>query len=91
MSATSPYVVSADWLQERLGKPGLSIVDGSWYLPAHGRDARAEYQAGHIPGAVFFDHDRVVEPGSASTKRTRSSSMTGRASMPRRGCGGCSG
>jgi thiosulfate/3-mercaptopyruvate sulfurtransferase len=64
MSATSPYVVSADWLQERLGKPGLSIVDGSWYLPAHGRDARAEYQAGHIPGAVFFDHDRVVEPGS---------------------------
>ena len=64
MSATSPFVVSADWLQERLGKPGLSIVDGSWYLPAHGRDARAEYQAGHIPGAVFFDQDQVVDPAS---------------------------
>ncbi|MBE0694139.1 MAG: 3-mercaptopyruvate sulfurtransferase [Aquamicrobium sp.] len=64
MSQISPFVVSADWLQERLEKPGLSIVDGAWYLPAQGRDARAEYQAAHIPGAVFFDHDKVVEPGS---------------------------
>lgn len=64
MSQTSPFVVSADWLQERLGKPGLSVIDGSWYLPAQGRDARAEYQAAHIPGAVFFDHDAVVDPAS---------------------------
>jgi thiosulfate/3-mercaptopyruvate sulfurtransferase len=56
--------VSADWLQEKLGTPGLSIIDGSWYLPAHNRDARAEYDAGHIKGAVFFDHDTVVEPGT---------------------------
>lgn len=60
---TSPFV-TADWLEERLGQPGVSIVDGAWYLPAHGRDARAEYDTGHIPGAVFFDHDQVVEPGS---------------------------
>src|SRR5690606_20431398 len=32
MSETSPFVVSADWLQERVGRPGLSIVDASWYL-----------------------------------------------------------
>ncbi len=56
-------VVSADWLQERLGRPGLSIIDGSWYLATQNRDARAEYAAAHIPGAVFFDHDLVVEPG----------------------------
>ena len=56
--------VIADWLQERLGKPGLSIIDASWYLPAHKRDARAEYEAGHIPGALFFDHDDVVDPDS---------------------------
>jgi len=62
MSDKSPFVVSADWLQERLGSPGLSIVDGSWYFP--GRDARAEYEAAHIPGAVFFDQDLVVEPDS---------------------------
>jgi thiosulfate/3-mercaptopyruvate sulfurtransferase len=64
MSNESPFVVSADWLQERLGKPGLSIVDASWYLPAQGRDAKAEYDAAHIPGAVFFDQDTVVEPRS---------------------------
>lgn len=64
MSDQSPFVVSADWLEERLGAPGLSIVDASWYLPVQGRDAKAEYRAAHIPGAVFFDHDLVVEPGS---------------------------
>lgn len=65
MSETSPFVVSAEWLQERLGAPGLSVVDGSWYLPAQNRDARAEYEAAHIPGAIFFDLDQVVEPDSA--------------------------
>ena len=64
MSERSPFVVDADWLQEWLGKPGLAIVDASWYLPAQKRDARAEYEAGHIPGAVFFDQDAVVHEGS---------------------------
>ncbi|MBZ0164000.1 MAG: 3-mercaptopyruvate sulfurtransferase [Notoacmeibacter sp.] len=56
-------VVTADWLQDQLGRPGLTIIDGSWYLPVQNRDAKAEYAAAHIPGAVFFDHDLVVEPG----------------------------
>ena len=64
MSETSRFVVSADWLQERLGSPGLCIVDGSWYLPQQGRDAKAEYEAAHIPGAVLFEQDLVVEPDS---------------------------
>jgi thiosulfate/3-mercaptopyruvate sulfurtransferase len=64
MPETSPFVVDADWLQSRLGGPGLSIVDASWYLPAQKRDARAEYDAAHIPGAIFFDLDRVVDPDS---------------------------
>lgn len=64
MSETSPYVVSGDWLEERLGKPGVSIVDASWYLPAQGRDGKAEYDAEHVPCAVFFDQEKVVEPGS---------------------------
>ena len=58
------FTVTADWLHERLDAPGLSIVDASWYLPAQKRDAKAEYDAGHIPGAVFFDHDLVVDPDS---------------------------
>ena len=64
MPETAPFIVDADWLQKRLGTPGLSIVDASWYLPAQKRDARAEYEAAHIPGAMFFDQDDVVDPDS---------------------------
>jgi thiosulfate/3-mercaptopyruvate sulfurtransferase len=64
MPETSPFVIDGDWLQSRLTTPGISIVDASWYLPAQGRNAKAEYEAGHIPGAVFFDHDQVVDPDS---------------------------
>jgi thiosulfate/3-mercaptopyruvate sulfurtransferase len=64
MAEDSPFTVDADWLQKRLGEPGITIVDASWYLPAQKRDARAEYQAAHIPGAVFLDQDAVSDPDS---------------------------
>ena len=64
MADKSPFVVSPDWLEQHLHDPGLSIVDASWYLPDQKRDARAEYDAAHIPGAVFFDQDAVVDPDS---------------------------
>ncbi|MFC5385957.1 3-mercaptopyruvate sulfurtransferase [Aquamicrobium segne] len=64
MAADSPFTVDADWLQQQLGKPGVTIVDASWYLPAHNRDPRAEYEAAHIPGAVFLDQDAVSDPAS---------------------------
>jgi thiosulfate/3-mercaptopyruvate sulfurtransferase len=64
MAQDSPFTVDADWLEKRLGEPGISIVDASWYLPAQNRDARAEYQAAHIPGAVFLDQDAVSDPDS---------------------------
>jgi len=65
MAETSPFIVDAEWLASRLGTPGLTIVDASWYLPAQKRDAKAEYDAAHIPGAVFFDQDLVVDPDSS--------------------------
>jgi thiosulfate/3-mercaptopyruvate sulfurtransferase len=55
---------STEWLEEHLYDPGLRIVDGSFHLPGGGRDPRAEYAAGHIPGAVFFDIDDVCDPSS---------------------------
>ncbi|KQZ21762.1 3-mercaptopyruvate sulfurtransferase [Mesorhizobium sp. Root552] len=64
MAEDSPFTVDADWLQERLGEPGITIVDASWYLPAQKRDARGEYEAAHIPGAVFFDQDAVSDGAS---------------------------
>jgi thiosulfate/3-mercaptopyruvate sulfurtransferase len=64
MPQDSPFTVDADWLQQRLGQPGFSIVDASWYLPAQKRNARAEYEAGHIPGAVFLDIDAASDHGN---------------------------
>ena len=63
-SPASRWLVSTQWLGERLGAAGLAIVDGSYFLPAANRDARAEYRAGHIPGAVFFDIDEIADHGS---------------------------
>jgi thiosulfate/3-mercaptopyruvate sulfurtransferase len=39
-------------------------VDGSFYLPAQNRNGQAEYLAGHIPGAVFFDIDGIADKTS---------------------------
>ena len=64
MTAPLPSLVSTEWLDARLGGPGLRVVDGSWYLPASGRDPAAEYAAGHIPGSVFFDLDASSDRAS---------------------------
>jgi len=49
------WLVDGAWLEPRLRDPDVRVVDASWYLPAQGREARAEYAAAHIPGAVFVD------------------------------------
>ncbi|SBW13830.1 rhodanese family protein [Brucella sp. 10RB9215] len=64
MTEKSPFVVSRDWLKERLHKPGLAIVDAAWYLPAAGRNGQEEYEKAHIPGAVFFDQDKIADKES---------------------------
>jgi thiosulfate/3-mercaptopyruvate sulfurtransferase len=60
MKPVSP-LVSTDWLAEHLDAPDIRIADASWYLPQASRDARAEYAASHIPGAVFFDIDDLSD------------------------------
>lgn len=57
-------LVSTRWLADHLKDPDLRVLDASWYLPAMGRDARAEYNAAHIPGARFFDIDDVSDARS---------------------------
>jgi thiosulfate/3-mercaptopyruvate sulfurtransferase len=54
-------LVSTDWLAKHLKDPDMRILDASWYLPDAGRDARAEYEATHIPGARFFDIDDISD------------------------------
>jgi len=60
-SLPSKRFVSTEWLAEHLADPNIAIVDGSFYLPALKRDAKAEYLAAHIPGAVQFDIDAIAD------------------------------
>lgn len=59
--STSRWLLSTDWLGQRLGAPDVVVVDGSSYLPTMQRDAATEYLAGHIPGAVRFDIDAIAD------------------------------
>ncbi len=60
-----PSLLSTSALAEQLAVPGLVLFDASWYMPSEGRDARAEYRLGHIPGARFFDVDLIADTESA--------------------------
>ncbi len=57
-------LVSTEWLAGEMGASDLRVVDASWHLPDTGRDAAAEYVAGHIPGAVFMNLAELVDSNS---------------------------
>ncbi|MBI3706590.1 MAG: 3-mercaptopyruvate sulfurtransferase [Proteobacteria bacterium] len=54
-------LISTAALAQELGAPDLRVVDATYHLPNLKRDARAEYLAGHIPGAAFFDIDAIAD------------------------------
>jgi thiosulfate/3-mercaptopyruvate sulfurtransferase len=58
---TDASLCTTQELDARLGEPDLAVIDASWYLPNEHRDARTEYLAAHIPGAVFFDIDVIAD------------------------------
>ncbi len=54
-------LVSAGWLAANLSGGDVRVLDGSWYPPVQNRDSKAEFAAGHIPGAQFFDIDEIAD------------------------------
>lgn len=52
--------ISTQQLELALGNDDLSVIDASWYLPQMNRNAISEYAEGHIPGAVYFDLDKIA-------------------------------
>ena len=54
-------VVSTAWLAEHIADPDLRILDASWHMPGSDRDAKAEFEAEHIPNARFFDIDEISD------------------------------
>lgn len=57
----SRWLRSTDWLADHLDAPDIVVVDCSYYLPAMNRNAHEEYLASHIPGALFFDIDKIAD------------------------------
>ena len=54
-------LVSTEWLAGELGADDLRVVDATYVLSGDGRDPAAEYEAAHIPGAVFMDLDGISD------------------------------
>ncbi|QTH24319.1 3-mercaptopyruvate sulfurtransferase [Rhizorhabdus wittichii] len=48
-------LVSTEWLAGELGANDLRVVDATYFALDPARDAQADYEAGHIPGAVYLD------------------------------------
>lgn len=62
-------LVTSDWLAEETLASDLRIVDASSHLPDTGRDARAEFLAEHVAGAIFMDLAGLVD-GEAPVENT---------------------
>ncbi|WP_309622717.1 3-mercaptopyruvate sulfurtransferase [Novosphingobium sp.] len=59
-------LVSTEWLANEMGASDLRIVDCTKHLPGTGRDPLAEYEAGHVPGAVFMDLADLTDTSHAT-------------------------
>ncbi|CAN7224106.1 3-mercaptopyruvate sulfurtransferase [Phenylobacterium sp. LjRoot225] len=57
---SDPLVTTA-WLAKHLGDPDVQVIDATWYMPNEDGSGRADYAAGHVPGAVFFDIDQIAD------------------------------
>ena len=57
-------LVSTQWLADNLAADDLAILDASKHLAETDRDAHAEFESAHIPGARFLDLDTLVDPAS---------------------------
>ncbi len=60
----SDSLVSTEWLADHLEAPDVRIVEATWFMPATGKKGHEAYEAGHIPGAVFFDLDDIADDES---------------------------
>lgn len=64
MSENCAPLVSADWLASRLGDNNIVPLDATFFVPTRQKDPLSEFDCEHIPGARFFDIDRIADPDS---------------------------
>jgi thiosulfate/3-mercaptopyruvate sulfurtransferase len=65
LSTPKTWLIETDELERELDAPDFVIIDATWYMPDEGKDARTEYLAEHIPGAIFFDIDEIADTSAA--------------------------
>lgn len=56
-------IVSTNWLARHLNDPKVKIIDVTYFHHSLKRDAKAEHDAKHIPGAVHFNIDDIKMAG----------------------------
>lgn len=54
-------LVTTEWLEQELSAPDLRVVDATYFATDPSRNAAAEYEAAHIPGAVFMDLAEIAD------------------------------
>jgi len=85
--AVPGILVDADWLTAHRDR--VVLTDSRWYLD--GRDGRAAYEGGHIPGAVYVDVDTVLsslDKGGTAGRHPLPTPEAFATSMGRLGIGG---
>ena len=70
---------TTQWLANNLDQPDIVIVDCSAFMPADGRDPRAEFLDVHIPGARFLDINAVSDRTNPAPHMLPSAAEFGRA------------
>ena len=60
----SDPLVSTAWLADRLGDADVQVIDATLFMPGDPRSGRSEYEAGHIPGALYFDIEALSDPAT---------------------------
>ena len=61
-------LVSTQWLARELDASDIVILDATMHLPDEQRQARADFLAGHIPGARFLNLADFVDQGADTPK-----------------------
>lgn len=57
-------LVTPGWVAAQIGGSDIVILDATYYLPNENKSASALYENAHIPGAIFFDVDKISSTSS---------------------------
>lgn len=64
MSQTKSPLVTAEWLSQNIEAPDIRVIDATWFAPFLNppQTGQEAYTESHIPGAVYFDIDKIADP-----------------------------